>query len=259
MSREQQVEAQGQFDQGSPEAAAPVGAPHLPMPIYQQAAQIQPGDVEALQALLSQYPDYAQAIATVASHHAGMSTVKQAMAAPRGKPELQKDYRPGGEMELESTSPKPAAGKPELQKDYRPGGEMELESTSSRPAAGKPELQKDYRPGGEVELESTSPTKATATETKAKAEPAWVVAARRYNDAHMALVDEFNNLTDGKFALDDENTNPVQISQWQIQHGLPGDGMVGPKTVAAARAARDNAGHVAKASTPEKKGELIDV
>ncbi|HEY0195642.1 MAG TPA: hypothetical protein VGC42_31225 [Kofleriaceae bacterium] len=237
MSREQQTESQGQFDGSSPEAAAPPAhALQLPIHVYQQVVQIRPGDAVGLQALLGQHPELSQAIAQVASQHAGMSTVKQAMA-------LQSSH-----AALPDSAPLPQGG---TQADIRPGGEFALEGG---PAAGKrPELFQDYRAGGAAELESAGPARP-----KVAHEPPWIVEARRYNDTHEALVNEFNELTDNVLALDERATNPQAISRWQRDHGLAADGKIGPHTVAAARAKRNDSLDVAKADTAPRS-DKIDV
>ncbi len=207
MSREQLTESEGQFEAGGPEAAAPAQSHQLPLHVFDQVAQIRPGDAAGLQALLARYPDLAQNIASVASHHAGMSTVKQAMA---------------------------------------------MQQAGAPVAASTPSLQQDYRPGGAAELESVTPAAPHA-----HAAPAWVADARRFNDAHGHLVDEFNDLTHNVLALDDTQIDPQAIARWQRDHGIAADGKVGPHTVAAARAKRDNASEVASGPAPVK-AEQID-
>lgn len=91
-----------------------------------------------------------------------------------------------------------------------------------------------------------------------KAEPAWVVDANRYNDAHPGLVAEFNDLTNDVLALDDTKIDPKLVARWQRDHGIAADGKIGPHTVATARATRHNATDVAKAPAPAAKPEQID-
>lgn len=76
----------------------------------------------------------------------------------------------------------------------------------------------------------------TATpEPEKEKEPAWVSRARQYNDANFDLAEQFNMATsfacmrpgiDEELALD-----PIAISNWQQQNGIPPDGRIGPKTV----------------------------
>lgn len=90
-----------------------------------------------------------------------------------------------------------------------------------------------------------------------------VHAAAKYNAAHPDLVAEFNKLTGGKCAGDDAGVSVHAVRQWQMAHGLPADGKVGPKTIATARkeakAAKVNGEAKEAAGGAEGSGERSDV
>lgn len=249
MSREQLTESQGQFAEGSPETAGPGNTSELPPHIYQQVVQIRPGDAAGLRMLLAQYPDLSEAIAQVASHYAGMSTVKQAIVmqsvpddTPMAMASTQADIRPGGAFELDGGSSKPAT--------------PEVAPVAATPAAAAPATaetaQGEPRPADLI-IGRDKPKEN-------KADPAWVAGAQRYNDAHPTLVDEFNELTDHRLVMldDDSQLKPQAVASWQKVRGLVADGKIGPQTVAAARADRAKSDVVAQ-SDAGPKGELIDV
>ena len=95
--------------------------------------------------------------------------------------------------------------------------------------------QQQIGPGGEFELEGSAPAKPAA-------EPAWAGGARRYNEAHAEGVSEFNELTQGSCKGADGQLDPQAVARWQRQHGVDGDGKVGPHTLAAARHVQAKAG-----------------
>lgn len=74
-----------------------------------------------------------------------------------------------------------------------------------------------------------------AAATEPEKQPAWVAAARAYNDAHPANCDEFYALT-GPELIDNEGfLDPTKIAMWQSAMGIEADGKIGPHTLATAR------------------------
>ncbi len=63
--------------------------------------------------------------------------------------------------------------------------------------------------------------------------------ARKFNEAHPALVAEFNELTQNALCFSETgeigSIDPLKVARWQAHRGLDADGKVGPRTVAAAR------------------------
>ncbi|HET9626747.1 MAG TPA: hypothetical protein VFP84_35535 [Kofleriaceae bacterium] len=212
--KEQLSEAHTESHDATPEAA-PAERHHLPPAVYHQTLRVRPGDAAALAVLLDQHPELSQQILAVASSHAGMSTVRQAI-------EL---HRQGGGAGISKAD----------QADIRAiAGDETFAPAAAKPAA--PSIEKDYRPGGAAELESVTPAAAATSSKPAHAEPAWVAHARTYNAAHATLADEFNELTDFTCSGDGNALEPVDVARWQRHHGVAADGMVGPHTLAAARA-----------------------
>jgi hypothetical protein len=219
MSREQVVDQTAQQDQASSQSTATEETYGLPAALYAQVTRLGPGNVEGLKELLARYPDFRQGILSVASHHLGASTVRQAMSAGTL---TQDQIRPGGEFELEGGPPR----KMLTQDQIRPGGEFELEGGPPR----KMLTQDQIRPGGEFELEGNTPAPAPTAP-----EPGWVAGARKYNDAHADLVSNFNALTGNSCIGADGKVDPQLVADWQRARGLEGDGKIGPLTLAAAR------------------------
>jgi hypothetical protein len=171
-------------------------------------------------------------------------------SAPAARPAVgrpgaltQQQIGPGGEFELEGSAPaaKPAVVRPGAltQQQIGPGGEFELEGSApaARPGVVRPGAltQQQIGPGGEFELEGSAPAKPAA-------EPAWAAGARRYNEAHVELVSEFNELTQGSCKGAGGQLDPQAVARWQRQHGVDADGKVGPHTLAAARHVQAKAG-----------------
>jgi hypothetical protein len=209
--KDQLNNAQAQTVDQAPEAA-PVDDHHLPPSVYHQTVRVPPGDAQALADLLDKYPGMQPQILAVASSHAGAATVRQAI-------ELHRQAGSGA-----------AATATVATMDYAPGGDMELE-------------------GGPPAVAAAPAHEEPAAAKPAHAEPAWVAHARTYNARNTSLVDEFNDLTD--FECTDGNgehaPNPVDVANWQRAKGLTADGMVGPHTIAAARAnhAKNNSSQLA--------------
>jgi murein L,D-transpeptidase YcbB/YkuD len=207
MSREQLADPQSQHATSGPEAGAQGDIQGLPPRLYAQVSQLRPGDVDGLRHLLNLHREMAPQILSAASYAGvGVSTIRQATAmAQHNTVVAQGAVSPSiGGADLIEDGPG-ASAKEEVQ-DYRSGGEFELDGGVAAPGA-KP----------------------------AAAEPTWVAGARKYNQAHATLVDEFNDLTNYKLAVDEGIVDPQTVARWQADHGLPADGKVGPHTLATAR------------------------
>jgi len=235
--RDQLVDPQVQSTEGAGQAGADVDLHGLPPEIHARVMQVRPGEggAEVLAKLLKDCPEMESQILEAASAYVGMSTVKQAMSI-RENPQAGISLRNQAEIR-EITGADTSAAKP-----------AEAPATAEASAA-------TAVPAATSAAPATDESKAPAHK---KAEPAWVEGARRYNAANPTLVEEFNELTGGIVALDDFTAlDPKAVASWQRNHGIPGDGKVGPQTVATARAQRGSANAVAKADTGAK-GELID-
>ena len=213
MSKELATEHEAQHEAGATEAASANRAYGLPPAVQGPVMQLGPGDADALRALLVRFPSLTEQIlsAAVSEGHMGNRAIQHAIDLTRhgavGRPGAltQAQIRPGGEFALEGDGP--TVG--------RPGGLT----------------QAQIRPGGEFALEGGPAARSAAA-------PAWVAGAYRYNEAHAALVDEFNELTDFVCTLDDDRNklDPKEVAAWQRANHLDPDGKVGPHTLAAARA-----------------------
>jgi len=252
MSREQLTESQAQPSERAAGEHGDVETGGLPPYIYQQVIQLPPGIPERLVQVLKMYPALSKQICDVASQYLGMSTVKQALEiqSTGSGAGITKEQQ-AAVRELWGEAPRGQSGAKTASPE--PAGPEAVTSAPAAEATATPAAEATATPGADA----TAAPVANATTAK-KADPPWVAAARRYNNAHMALVDEFNKLTDNVFALDEYNTDPKAIANWQRKHGLAASGMIGPKTVAAARADKNNDTAVAKVDDG-KKGELIDV
>lgn len=214
-----QLNAQAQTVDSAPDVDA-AQSHRLPPAVYHQTVRIARGDAEALADLLDHYPALAQEILEVASAHVGASTVRHALALHR--------QTSGGAPATIS-----AADHDEIRAI---AGDESYATHAEAPAPAHAPVE-------------AAPVAAPAA-APAHAAPAWVAHARTYNAAHTELAAEFNDLTDfGCCEETDRNQlNPVDVSHWQRAHGLTADGMVGPHTVAAARAnsAKNKASAIAK-------------
>lgn len=208
--KDQQLSSEpAQTSDTTPEAA-PAEGHRLPPEVYHQVVRVPPGDAEALADLLEKYPAMQQQILAVASSHAGAATVRQAI-------ELRRQI---GHVLVSD----------ELRASTR---EIAGDETYKKPVA-KEQTPAEKAPQAPV---SESAPVAAPVSTPSHAEPAWVAPARKYNAAHSTLVDEFNYATDFATCLDDgKQPDPIRVADWQRQRGLTPDGMIGPHTVAAARA-----------------------
>jgi peptidoglycan hydrolase-like protein with peptidoglycan-binding domain len=219
MSREQLTDQQAEQGTAAPGTATAELTYGLPAPLYAQVKSLRYGDAEGLASLLAAHQEFSRNLLGVASSHVGLAAVKRAMAMTQhnavGRPGAltQQQIGPGGEFELEGSAP---AARPGV---VRPGALT----------------QQQIGPGGEFELEGSAPAKPAA-------EPAWAAGARRYNEAHVELVSEFNELTQGSCKGAGGQLDPQAVARWQRQHGVDADGKVGPHTLAAARHVQAKAG-----------------
>jgi hypothetical protein len=82
---------------------------------------------------------------------------------------------------------------------------------------------------------------------------AFVRAATQYNEAHKDQVADFNKLTGGACAGGNAGVDAKKVRDWQLAHGLPGDGKIGPQTLMVA--SRDGGKEGEKADGKEGGGE----
>ena len=102
-------------------------------------------------------------------------------------------------------------------------------------------------PSGEF---NDAPAKSPSDQAFEDAEPDPHHAAKQYNNAHPDHVSKFNDLTGDKCMVDGQLDIGLVI-EFQSQHGLTPDGMIGPHTVGAAK-------HVAKTvGTPSAEGSAM--
>ena len=101
--------------------------------------------------------------------------------------------------------------------------------------------EREAKPAGKV-AEGAAPdaseAKSAAPQSRDPRAAKWqaiVKSATQYNAAHADLVAEFNKLTGGKCAGENAGVSVRELRKWQMDHGLPADGKIGPKTIAAAK------------------------
>ena len=134
-------------------------------------------------------------------------------------------------VELVETVPEPEQ-KAEVLAEVVEQAPEEAAAAADQLAEPEEEKAPEVAPAEPVPVEEVAATPATeATE----AEAGWVTRARAYNEAHIELVDEFNELTGFLCALGEDIIDPALVARWQANHGLAPDGRVGAQTVAAAR------------------------
>jgi hypothetical protein len=212
------------------DAAAPAGSPAvetygLPETIVAQIMRLAPGDSQGLAQLMHTYREFANAILMVAASHVGNAAVRGAIDIVKQKDAWGSNNASVGAMndaekhdattDASDRTPVPPKDLPSI-----------MEYPEDRPAA------------------AASTPAATAAAPKQEASPAWIASATAYNAAHPELVAEFNQLT-GSMCAESGTLDPQAVARWQVHHGLPGDGKVGPHTVATAKAARTPAAPVA--------------
>jgi hypothetical protein len=95
--------------------------------------------------------------------------------------------------------------------------------------------ERERKSGGKDRAQQQGPADEGARHTaQEKKRQHLILEARKYNDAHPDLVDQFHSYTFGE-CLAGMGTSVLAVRRWQHEHGLHVDGKVGPLTVAAAR------------------------
>lgn len=229
MSKEQLVEQQPGQETGGSANEGQDQTYGLRADLYAQIQRMSPADADQLAAMLVNYPRLGGQILPVASHHMGNAAVRRAIALAK---QIKASSSPGSSLsqgEVHEALDDPM--------DSRTVPWIELAST----------LEDKSDPQAPDETPSKSKEAPTP-------EPGWVAAARTYNAAHADLVEEFNDLT-AHICLNDDTVqlDPQAVASWQTQHGLTADGKVGPRTVAAARAARSKGVPVAQAEQSDAR------
>lgn len=219
---------------------------------------LEPGDEARLADLLSRYPSQRDAIIAEATRWLGSEFVSAALdlaiAAELeylNEPEAaEPEAEPAPEVAHEMASDLQITGVDEdgslaieiahTAEDARHDVLEEVVETSPEAAVDMLEAAEEAPETEVEEAPSTAEVEQTAasaeSDTERTSEPGWVTRARAYNHDHIDLVDEFNDLTGYICALDEDIVDPISVSRWQAQHGVPPDGRVGQQTVAAARA-----------------------
>lgn len=103
--------------------------------------------------------------------------------------------------------------------------------------------ESDARHQGEAPAQGTSAPTQSVTPEQARAQRI-VWAAKKYNDRHPELVQEFNKATGGACATD-YGLSVRYLMMWQREHGLPPDGRISRVVV-----------HLAKKNQPKGKEEV---
>jgi hypothetical protein len=250
MSREQLTDQQqGQTDQQT--AAAEKDDEYgLPPALHGQVMRLGPNDAQALADLLTLMPMFSRGILSLASHHMGNAAIQRAIAiqqqrastrgAPPGDFDAEEFRRTNDEADAADADKRAhGVGRPPGgfdKEEFRAFNDKEDEADGTKQAhgQGKP-------PGGFDKDEFR------AFNDREDAQDAWVEGARKYNESHMALVDEFNELTNYSclYKTGSAGLDPKAVKRWQEANGLPADGKVGPQTVAKARQLHANAARVA--------------
>jgi hypothetical protein len=197
--------------------------------LYAQIQRMNPADDDKLGKMLVNYPQFSGQILAVAAHHLGNAAVRRAIALAK---------------QIKATSGQGSSlGQDEVRESLS-------DPLDSRTVTAK-EMPSFIEGASDVQVPDEP---ASAPKPAPAADPAWVAEARHYNGAHSHLVAEFNDLTD-YVCLDDDTTklDPKAVFDWQRGHGLDPDGKVGPRTVAAARAAKSKGPSVAKAEQPDAR------
>ena len=277
MSREQLSEQESQ-------GAAPAHAEQqgdiqgLPPNLYNQASRIRPGDVEKLRDLLTLFPDFAPQILAVVSSQGNLSTVKQAQALVRQNVTGQRgtltsaQIHEGGEFAIEGSAPvlgpepapqteaAPVAAAGDAKPLSKPEQASILHDASDPKPLSKPEQASILHDASDPKALSkpeqvdilndrSDPFQMTA---ETLISPVKVEDCRAFNEAHADLVESFHELTNN--VCRDRSTGgafPQAVASWQAARGLEVDGMIGPHTLAAAKAEHKRTEIAAKAQGPQ--------
>ena len=260
MTREQ-VSEQQQDQEHGPQSADDGFVGGVPAHLYNQVVALKPGDAQGLANLLSIFGStYAPKILEIAASRLGNAVVQRAIQLRQGNARdeqlgllatdepvgtnqvAQQKYHSEGFREVrdivESDGGPPVAAPtatPEAAPTTPQAATPEAKPPEAVATAATPEV---HHLGGANHATPSEDAKQTAQHSM----DADMDGATKYNDAHPALVAEFQELTNdlccdwdsgSKGALD-----PTKVARWQVQHGLTGDGKIGPLTVAAARKAK---------------------
>jgi hypothetical protein len=226
MSRDSMTTQDEQRDAAAPAGSAAVETYGLPESIVAQIMRLPPGDSEGLARLMGAYREFANAILMVAASHVGNAAVRGAIDIVK-----QKDARGSNNARVGTLNDAEKHSTLTDASDRTPVPPKDLPSFLEYP---------EDRPAPAVNTSS-----APAAETKNEIPAASFAGARAYNAAHPDLVAEFNALTANVCCGDNGEIDPQAVARWQGHHGLPGDGKIGPHTVAAAKAAKAPAAPVA--------------
>jgi peptidoglycan hydrolase-like protein with peptidoglycan-binding domain len=250
MSREQVNEQQTQVDAATNAADTHDDVQGLPPRLYGLVMQLRPGDANGLYELMKLYggAELGRAILAVASPRLGLSTVKRAQALlatnaqGQGGSLTSEDIHDGGQFAIASSSAPTAT--PEA-----PAVAAQPEAVVAQPVAPVTQPEPDAaQPAKHPEPTAAHPAKPVNHEAEPDTKQLTnrsldgMDEAVKYNDAHPALVAEFQELTNDLCCDWDSGSkgpvDPTKVARWQVQHGLTGDGKIGPLTVAAARKAK---------------------
>jgi len=248
------------------ESAAEV-APHAPAErdrVLTLIMIMEPGDHGRLADLLRAHPELREELIAEATSMLGSDFVGKALAvlanaaeetpaaaapAAAEAPSAEQASEAASELKITGVDPDgslaiefaEAAPEPEAK------AEVLAEVVEQAPEEAAAAVEQLVEPDGAAESREPAPepvpveeVAATPAAEEQTAEPGWVTRARAYNEAHIALVDEFNDLTGFICALGEDIIDPALVARWQANHDIAPDGRVGAQTVAAARKATAN-------------------
>lgn len=225
MSKEQLTDQQTEVGVVAQNTTAVAQTQGLPPHIYARVVALGPADSPALTDLLILYPGFTPRILAAAAPLVGNAAVQRAISMAQQRRSVQGR---AGSMNHDAMSA--ALGDSPAQPAQRPLSHAEYPEyfEDSPPVAAQPaQLPLRHAEFPEyLEDESEAPKGP---------EPAWSIAARKYNVAHGGLVAEFNAATNFTCVGADGRPDPLAIAAWQDAHNIKADGKVGPQTVETAR------------------------